>query len=138
MVKMQEFEITADDLSVFIKFSDKKYCRNLIFENEHTQLICVCWKPGQNSPIHDHASSACAVKIISGIATETIYQKQDNGTVRELATLDHPSGAIGSNGKDIHCIANLPEHACNLITLHCYTPPLKDMQHFRCDEKLKN
>jgi len=37
----------------------KKYTRNLIFSNEHMDVLLMCWPPKSKSAIHSHESSSC-------------------------------------------------------------------------------
>jgi cysteine dioxygenase len=122
---MQSFDISTEDLGEFVQFHTGEYRRNLMFENEHLQLLCICWKEGQSSPIHDHSASICAVKIISGIASETMYEVTADQSIKPIATVDYPAGVIGSADSDVHHIANLQDDDQDLVTLHCYAPPLE-------------
>jgi len=36
-----------------------KYTRNLIFSNEHMDVLLMCWPPHSKSAIHSHESSSC-------------------------------------------------------------------------------
>ncbi len=125
--KMQAFDISTDELGDSVQFHSNHYRRSLIFENEHVQLLCLCWKSGQRSPIHDHAASICAVKIITGIATEIIYEMTPSGYIKPVSSIDYGEGVIGSADSDTHQVSNLQGQKEDLVTLHCYSPPLKKM-----------
>jgi len=133
--KLNEFEISTEELGAHVQFHNSSYRRNLMFENEHVQLLCLCWKSGQRSPIHDHADSICGVKVITGIASETIYELTPSGYIKPVSTVDYGEGVVGSQDDDTHQIANLQVADENLVTLHCYAPPLKRMQTFSIDSK---
>ncbi|MGJ8655994.1 MAG: cysteine dioxygenase [Akkermansiaceae bacterium] len=133
--KMQAFDISIEELGDYVQFHGNHYRRNLIFENKHVQLLCLCWKSGQRSPIHDHAESICAVKIITGIASETIYEKTPSGYIKPVSTIDFNKGVIGSEDSDTHQVSNLQNPDEDLVTLHCYAPPLKRMKTFSIDSK---
>ena len=47
-------------------FADQRYARNLIELNDHFELMVICWKPGQVSPIHNHANSSCWMGVARG------------------------------------------------------------------------
>lgn len=130
---MEAFEISHDELAPYIHFRSGQYQRNLIFENEHVQLLCICWKAGQRSVIHDHANSACVVKTLTGIASETTFDRDSNGYIKEVKTIEYTEDVMGSEDDDIHQISNLQENGEDLITLHCYSPPLKSMRVYSLD-----
>ena len=65
--------VTLDEVRPFLRFSPDHYVRNLMYAGPSYQALVLCWQSGQRSPIHDHRGSSCAVKIISGIATETSF-----------------------------------------------------------------
>jgi len=134
--KLSAFEITAEELGENVKFHKDHYRRNLMFENKHVQLLCLCWKSGQRSPIHDHANSICGVKVITGVATETVFEMTPSGYMKPVSTVDFEKGVVGSQDDDTHQLANLQHVDQDLVTLHCYSPPLKRMQTFAPDSKL--
>jgi len=133
--QIKGFEISLEDLKPYIHFRNKQYQRNLIFENEHVQLLCICWKSGQRSVIHDHANSACVVKTITGIASETTFERNSDGFIKEIETIDYTEDVMGSEDDDIHQISNLQTSGEDLITLHCYSPPLRSMKSYSLDSK---
>jgi cysteine dioxygenase len=42
------------DWKEYVHFNDIKYARNLVDKTERLELILLCWKAGQVSPIHNH------------------------------------------------------------------------------------
>lgn len=38
-------------------FNEVRYARNLVERNQYFELIVICWKAGQQSPIHNHEGS---------------------------------------------------------------------------------
>ncbi len=133
--KLNSFDITAEELGENVRFHSSHYHRNLMFENKHVQLLCLCWKSGQRSPIHDHADSICGVKVITGVASETVYEMTASGFIKPLSTVDYREGVVGSQDDDTHHIANLQGPDEDLVTLHCYSPPLKKIQTFSTNSK---
>jgi len=85
----------------------------------------LCWKNGQRSPIHDHAESTCAFRVLRGTATETAFQFAPNGHVWATGSRQHrPGSVVSSQDSDMHQVSNLQDGNADLITLHVYTPPL--------------
>ena len=125
---MEQLDVEFEDIETFAKFSPHSYQRNLIHQGPHYQALILCWKNGQRSPIHDHRGSACGVRIIKGVATETLFEKGPNGHIRATFSRDLHAGQVcGSYDDDIHQVSNLQAQDADLITLHVYSPPLLKM-----------
>jgi cysteine dioxygenase len=121
--------IGLDALAPYVRFSDEGYARNPVRTTSQYQTIVLCWRPGQSSSVHDHPGSACAVRVVSGAATETTYVLAGDGTPVPVAT--HTAGAgevLAGQDADIHRVANLGPD--DLITLHVYSPPLLRMNRW--------
>jgi cysteine dioxygenase len=111
-----------------MRFSDRHYTRNLVRGSPHYHLLVLCWKNGQRSPIHDHAQSSCAVRVLRGTATETLFEMAPNAHVKATFSRDLLPGSVtGSEDADMHQISNLQAGDTALVTLHVYTPPLLHM-----------
>src|SRR5262245_1724518 len=122
---LADLEIDWTKLQPYVIYSGRTYSRNLIKAGRHYNLLVLCWKNGQRSPIHNHAGSSCAVRVLKGVMTETIFEFAANGHVKATVSHDMPAGAvIGSVDKDMHQISNLQAGDAELITLHLYSPPL--------------
>jgi cysteine dioxygenase len=125
---LSELDITCDDVEDFIRFSNNHYMRNLIRAGEWYHALVLCWKNGQRSPIHDHAHSSCGVRVLRGVATETLFEFTPHGHVKATFSRDHYPGSVcGSEDDDLHQISNLQDGDADLVTLHIYSPPLLQM-----------
>jgi cysteine dioxygenase len=51
--ELQELDVDCADLADFIRFSNRTYMRNLVRGGTWYNLLVLCWKNGQRSPIHD-------------------------------------------------------------------------------------
>jgi cysteine dioxygenase len=123
--ELAELEIDWAALEPHALFSARAYRRNLVKASRHYNLLVLCWKNGQRSPIHDHTGSSCAVRVLKGTMTETLFEFAANGHVKPTLSRDVPVGAvIGSVDKDMHQVSNLQAGDADLITLHVYAPPL--------------
>jgi cysteine dioxygenase len=126
--RLREIEINWNDLQEHMRFSDRGYTRNLVRGGDWYYLLVLCWKNGQRSPIHDHRGSNCGVRVLRGVATETLFDQAPNGLVRAITSRDHPPGSVlGSRDTDMHQISNLQAGDADLVTLHVYSPPLVHM-----------
>ncbi len=128
--QIKSAQLTVEDVEPWIRFSDEKYSRNLLWEGEHYEALVLCWKCGQHSPIHDHAGSICGLTILKGKATETVYEDMPCGVV---APLSSSSAAVGdccaSQDTDTHVISNYEAEEA-LVTLHIYIPKLGNVGIF--------
>ena len=55
--RLANLNVECDDVAGFLRFSDRGYTRNLMRAGPWYHLLVLCWKNGQRSPIHDHATS---------------------------------------------------------------------------------
>merc|ERR1712183_1222324 len=70
---MSEYIHTHEDWKDYALYHPAFYARNLVEANEHFELIVICWKDGQKSPIHNHAGSSCWMGCLEGKIEETYY-----------------------------------------------------------------
>lgn len=123
-------EALMDGLAPHCSWEACGYTRNLVRESEHYQLFAMCWGPGQRSSIHDHAGSACGLRVVRGDLTEIRYRRVAEGVARregEPSVFEEGSVCV-SYDADIHVVANLPTRAWDakrhMVSMHVYTPPL--------------
>lgn len=123
--RLAQLTINPAELAPYLRYSSESYSRNLIRAGRMYNLLLLCWKNGQRSPIHDHKGSSCAVRIIEGVATETLFDFAPNGHVKPIMSRDAiPGVTLGSQDTDIHQVSNLQADGKNLISMHIYSPPL--------------
>lgn len=128
---LAESRVTLDDVRDFLHFENDCYCRNLVAESPWFNVLVLCWKSGQRSPIHDHAQSVCAFKVLTGVCSETAYAFSPCGQVVPTRTKDFLAGEIvASHDSETHQVSNLQPEGMPLVTLHVYSPPLKTMKVF--------
>lgn len=121
-------DVKFDELREFLRFHPRHYVRNLVHAGAAYHALLLCWRSGQRSPIHDHVGSCCAVKVLRGIAVETIFQRAPNGMIYPDRSLHLDVGSVTvSQDEDIHQMSNLSPHGTDLVTLHIYSPPLLHM-----------
>ena len=70
---LQEANVTREDMVVACKFNDVSYARNLLAKSPWYQLLVICWRHGQSSPIHDHFGSSCGVRVFVAVSLYIIY-----------------------------------------------------------------
>ncbi|MEM0950643.1 MAG: cysteine dioxygenase family protein [Cyanobacteria bacterium P01_H01_bin.74] len=111
------------NLDTLTQFKDSQYARHLIFKSSHVEILLVCWRPGQKSPVHGHGNADGLMIILQGEMTNTTFTK--NG---QKITTVWQSGAIGHTPVgDRHEVINNAN--TDAVSLHIYAPPLKrDLQ----------
>src|ERR1700733_7426595 len=128
---MKEWRLDPAEISPFIQFSPERYRPNLIHAGPAYHALLLCWRPGQRSPIHDHRGSACAVRVIRGEASETVFEMTEEGFVFPTRMRQLPEGFLcATQDLDIHQLSNLQCGHADLITLHLYSPPLLVMGQY--------
>jgi cysteine dioxygenase len=123
--ELAELDVDWSALAPHVLYSARTYRRNLVKASRHYNLLVLCWKNGQRSPIHDHKGSSCAVRVLRGAMTETLFEFAPNGLVVPILSRDMPAGSVvGSADTDMHQVSNLQADDADLVTLHVYSPPL--------------
>ena len=126
--------LDRNDLRDGVNFNERAYQRNLIHDTETYEVLVLCWRSGQHSPIHDHGRSTCGVLVIEGVATETIFGAEPGKPLIEARSCRFGAGSVMvSRGGDIHRVANLESAGIDLITLHVYSPALHGNRYYRID-----
>jgi len=128
---LASLDITVDDLREYVRFSDERYLRNLVHEGAWYHVLAICWHSGQRSPIHNHAGSTCGLRVLEGVATETIFTATPSGQIKAVCSSDMRTGSVtASQDADIHQVSNLEAPGKDLVTLHVYSPPLLRMDTY--------
>ena len=129
--QLARMDVSMDDLREYAIFDEGEYRRNLVVSGEWFEILVICWRSGQRSPIHDHAHSTCGVRVLEGVATETIFDHSPCGQVLARSSSDLAAGGVcASQDTDTHQISNLQPAGQDLVTLHIYSPPLRSMACF--------
>src|SRR6266581_1468433 len=63
------------EVNPYIQFTENRYARNLVYKDPHFEVLVLCWRAGQRSPIHDHGSSICTVFTLDGVMSADNYRK---------------------------------------------------------------
>jgi cysteine dioxygenase len=126
--------LTLRELTAYLTFHPDRYVRNRVYDGPAYQALLLCWRNGQRSPIHNHRGSHCGVKVLHGVATETLFTRAANGLIVPVASRDLPAGhTCTSADEDVHQVSNLQAGGADLVTLHIYSPPLVRMDVFSLD-----
>jgi cysteine dioxygenase len=117
--------VTPDDLRPYRFFKAGTYSRHRVMRNEFAELLVLCWKPGQRTPIHDHNGSYGAVRVCEGVMWETVFALNNERRLYYQSGREWNTGeATAADVPDIHQIGNPEVSGQDLVTLHLYAPPL--------------
>jgi len=131
---LERLEITRADLAPACLFEPECYQRNLIKETPWYEMVCLCWQSGQRTPIHDHEGSSCAFLVVEGLASETRYERTPSGLIVPVETADRAAGYVCASAEaDIHQVANTRPRGEDLVTLHIYSPRLRNFNIYSLD-----
>ena len=115
-----------------IAFAADTYARNLVCRTPFFELLVLCWRPGQESTIHDHGGSLNAIRVYSGELTSRTFRRTGGpfssaGPVTQDDETRVPADGpiIGLDRGGIHQLANTA--ADDLITVHVYAPALMEL-----------
>lgn len=136
---LQNLDITRKDIKEACNFEEDDYKRTVLKDSRWFEVVCICWRSGQRTPIHDHKGASCAFRVIEGIATETLFEKSPSGFVYPTASNHQKAGYIAaSNEADIHQVVNTQPAGNDLINIHIYSPLLRDFNIYSLDTRSVN
>ena len=136
--RVSRLQIRCEDVAEFTRFSEQGYMRNLVRAGPWYNVLVLCWKNGQRSPIHDHAGSVCALRVLRGVLTETLFEFTPNGHVKATLSRDFDAGSVvASQDSDLHQVSNLQAGTADLVTLHVYSPALELMGKYSLTDRTR-
>ncbi len=124
---LEKFVLEADvsklPLDEYVSFSDDGYQRSTVHVSSKCEVVVLCFKEGQATPIHDHAGSVGITIVLDGIMTEELFNKQQTGVILNTLTREFGTDALSHTYlTTIHRVSNA--HTGGLVTIHIYFPPL--------------
>jgi cysteine dioxygenase len=129
---MCRVDVQAEELNPFRGFKPGTYARHRVFFNEFAELLVLCWKPGQRTPIHDHNGSFGSVRVCEGVMWESMFLLDVDRKLRYRTAREWLPGQVtGADVPDIHQIGNPDISGQDLVTLHLYAPPLGVLNTYR-------
>jgi cysteine dioxygenase len=133
---MRGVEVSRGELRPYVSFKEGAYARHRVFMCEHAELLVLCWRPGQRTPIHDHAGSFGSVRVLEGFMWETLFEMDSSEGLRYKSSREWTPGHVtGADVPDIHQLGNPDISGADLITLHLYSPPLTSLNVYKVGRK---
>ena len=125
-------KIGSVDLKPYIGFKEGNYWRHRVCRNEAVEMLVICWRPGQQTPIHDHNGSHGVVRVHQGLMRETIFRfDSENGLGYDTGRACPAGTVTGAEVPDIHQLGNPDTSDQDLITVHVYAPPLGVLRTYK-------
>jgi cysteine dioxygenase len=129
---VERTRISEAELQPYLGFKAGNYCRHRVMRNEFVEMLVLCWKPGQRTPIHDHNGSHGAVLVQAGIMWETTFDYDAQSGLAYNAHRELRNGGLtGSELPDIHQLGNPDVSGRDLVTIHIYAPPLGVLKTYK-------
>jgi cysteine dioxygenase len=129
---LEDVNVSREEIAPCCLFGQKGYKRNTIASSPWFELLALCWRSGDFTPIHDHQGVSCAFKVIAGQGTEIRFEHTPSGLVCPVQSVKMDPGYIcAADDPDIHQVANMQGPGQDLITLHIYSPPIKQMNVYQ-------
>jgi cysteine dioxygenase len=117
--------VSSEELQPYTHFKEGNYWRHRVCRNKFVEMLVLCWRPGQRTPIHDHNGSHGGVKVCQGLLWETTFNYDPVAGLEYKSARELPNGSVtGSDVPDIHQLGNPDVSGQDLVTLHVYAPPL--------------
>lgn len=119
------------------QFDNRRYKRRSLFKSKALELLVMGWLPGQATPLHDHGSSLCGVKVLSGRGFELGFNfSTDQILVPSDISHIKVGDLIVSTCDTIHQVGNASD--VPLVSLHVYTPPLENVNWYSTRNSVLN
>lgn len=140
----ENINIPSDLYVKNVEFDDVNYKRNVMYRDENLEILMLCWKPGQVTPVHDHPSHGCLVRVLEGEMFESMFhlgvnydkagfkekqhyydQGYPDGSLKVMKTRRLGPGAVSflEGDRGVHRLQN-PTTDRPALSLHMYAPPL--------------
>jgi cysteine dioxygenase len=142
---MTGVSIDEKTLRPYVRFADDHYTRNLIHRDAHFDIMVLCWKPGQGTPIHTHNGQLGWAFTTRGALDCVEYRwmgcdRPENQNVAGLdclaggrqvklerteSTLCTPGGGVSRVTKQvtIHSLTVPPGSKEDVVSFHVYSLP---------------
>ena len=132
---IKQMNIPLSDFETFASWDKEGYTRNCIRRTNEYELILLCWKKGDATPIHGHGGQRCWVYQIEGQLTEIRYDKNDSGHLIEIdrKLLTPGNLTFMNNSMGYHKLNN--ETNGRAMTLHIYVSPITSCKVFNDNKK---
>ncbi len=129
-----KLDLSETLINEHITFANDSYSRNLICRTPRFDMLCLCWRPGQVTVIHDHAGSLNVTRVFDGQLTARLFRVSDKPAPGRAFVKVNEEDHLGKTDfscvdyGQIHQLENTSKH--DLVTVHVYARPLKDIHRY--------
>jgi uncharacterized NAD(P)/FAD-binding protein YdhS/predicted metal-dependent enzyme (double-stranded beta helix superfamily) len=124
-------KLKVADVAAYVQETPRSYHRSTVVRREHYELLVLTWLPGQASVPHDHAGSISAMLVLQAEAAEGCWRIAADGYVDlEYETIVRTGELTAWQDAGVHTIRNASNSGETLVTVHVYTPTLRDFRRF--------
>jgi len=126
--------IPKDEFQKFTFWKKEGYARNCIERTSTYELILICWKPGDQSPVHGHDEQKCWVHQVDGTLKEDRFN-EENGELVHCNSMELSPGTLSymEDRMGYHSLTNRSTQRA--MTLHLYISPIDACEVFDPTEK---
>jgi cysteine dioxygenase len=124
-----EYARAERDWREFALFSEHGYTRNLVAREPEFELLILCWRPGQESAIHNHEGQDCWMAVLAGDIEEQRYAWPDgSGALCGKGAMTFREGEVAfiRDEMGLHLVRPSAPSAAGGITLHLYSTPFDE------------
>ncbi len=127
---LRNLNLSEDKLKPYQSWSNTCYTRNCIVENECFELILLCWKGEQCTPIHDHGGEECWVYFVKGDFEEIVYTIDENQKLIASTKRKARSGDLSYmiDFMGVHSLRHCSKERG--MSLHLYAKPIRSCHVF--------
>ncbi len=109
------------------------YRKILLNKNHDMDMYLIIWNINAKTPIHDHSSNGCLLKVIQGLLKETLYDTNDIKTSNAVRILTLGSTGYLHNSIGYHKVENI--HNDLSLSIHIYSPANYKTNYFKNELK---
>ena len=135
---LQSTNLPKSEWERFTSWKNNRYTRNCISSCSDYELLLLCWKQGQQSPIHNFSYQESWIKVIEGELTIHAYDMDREkvcAEVRETIVIKAGETTYLSDDMGFHKVLNSSKG--NTVSLHLNMEAVKEWEVFRkCRQSL--
>lgn len=115
---LQDVEIDEGSLRPFVRYADDHYTRNLIHRDRWFDIMALCWRPGQATPVHTHNGQLGWAKVLRGAieCVEYAWKGCDRPENQNVAGMDCTAGGMQVKLEPREPLVAVPGGAVNRVT----------------------
>jgi cysteine dioxygenase len=127
---IKNMDIPIDEFEEYASWNKEGYTRNCINRTDNYELILLCWKKGDITPIHNHNGQKCWVYQVQGQVTEVRYEENNSNELIETNRMKLNPGKLTfmHDSMGYHKLKNDTEGRA--MTLHIYVSPINSCEVF--------